>query len=363
MGFHNRISSIVVAVLFLSTSLVALLPLEDISTEAGDTGSEPLEAFVPLPATDFHDVMWAYDSSWAIAVGDEGNISIYDPGTGVWGQLPGASFGDDLKELELLPNVGYGAVGLQGPGGGNFYVATADTAGFEKVNSPPGNFTDIIIGGEGAIMLGSPGNSSFFFQGATHTRWMPTGSLNVARYGHSATMLPGGNVLLSGGEFGGTTLASSIIYNYTTTRWTTVKTMTMGTKDHAAHRLSTGHILLTGGHDSRVPGPVNNASFYDGSTDTWADTTFMNDARSSHTMTLLQNGTSMVVGGQGNGVVLATAELLVSGVWIPLNALPAERKDHTASLLPDGNVLIVGGMDDSGQALNDCYIYNTSTNT
>jgi hypothetical protein len=50
--------------------------------------------------------------------------------------------------------------------------------------------------------------------------WSPTGSLNTAREGHTANLLPGGKVLVAGGVAGFTPLASAELYDPVTGAWT-----------------------------------------------------------------------------------------------------------------------------------------------
>src|SRR5258708_38651522 len=62
-----------------------------------------------------------------------------------------------------------------------------------------------------------------------------TGSLNVARGAHTATLLSNGEVLVAGGDnssFGGGYLSSAELYNPSTDSWTLTGTMTTARQSH-----------------------------------------------------------------------------------------------------------------------------------
>src|SRR5262245_26635808 len=72
-----------------------------------------------------------------------------------------------------------------------------------------------------------------------------TGSLIGNRAGHSATLLPNGNVLVVGG-FNGTgpgRLTTVELYNPATRTWTASGTLTLGRTTHTAALLPNGKVL------------------------------------------------------------------------------------------------------------------------
>ena len=75
----------------------------------------------------------------------------------------------------------------------------------------------------------------------------------------------------------------------------------------------------------------------------------MNIPRSDPSVTLLPNGTVLVIGGfEGGTKITDTAEIYdpASNTWTLTGSLVEAREAHTATLLPDGTVLVTGGQGD-----------------
>lgn len=199
-----------------------------------------------------------------------------------------------------------------------------------------------------------------------------TTGLHMARYDHTATLLPNGNVLVAGGyaPYVGSNgaLDSSELYDATTgtpgtpgTWKVTVGGLSSGRGDHTATLLNTGKVLVAGGVDSAGK-DVASAELYDPSTGTWTKTGSLNATRSYHTATLLPGGKVLLVGGTNGGTgTIANAEIYdpATGIWVPTGSLAMPRYSHTATLLSDGTVLVAGGF--NGIVLNTAEIYNPAT--
>jgi N-acetylneuraminic acid mutarotase len=200
-------------------------------------------------------------------------------------------------------------------------------------------------------------------------RWIPTGSLNTPRFGHTATLLPNGKVLMVGGEFSG----SAELYDPATGTWSVAGSLNTVHVDHTATLLPNGKVLVAGGY-------TNRAELYDPTTKTWSITANLNTARSGHTATLLPNGKVLIAGGWDNES-LGSAELYDpnTGIWTVTGSLIDDtqsggilsyfsepgRYGHTATLLKNGKVLVAGGSNTSDliSTLASAQIYDPATGT
>src|SRR3954468_17754170 len=79
--------------------------------------------------------------------------------------------------------------------------------------------------------------------------WAFTGSLSGARYGHSATLLADGTVLVAGGtNLNDVLVGSAEIYNPATGLWHSVGNLTTARRAHSASLLPSGKVLVAGGN-------------------------------------------------------------------------------------------------------------------
>jgi hypothetical protein len=75
--------------------------------------------------------------------------------------------------------------------------------------------------------------------------WIPTGSLNTPRSGHTATLLPNGKVLAAGGR-NGSVLNSAELYDPATGAWSTTGSLNISRQGHTATLLPNGKVLVAG---------------------------------------------------------------------------------------------------------------------
>jgi N-acetylneuraminic acid mutarotase len=214
-------------------------------------------------------------------------------------------------------------------------------------------------------------------------------------YGHTATLLPDGTVLVAGG--GGRVPASCCapsphpafvlptaeLYDPASGTWTATGDMKEVRNYHTATLLRDGKVLVASGVDRNF-NPLASAELYDPASKSWTATSNLIEAHSGQTATLLPDGTVLLVGG-GNGIYwfegtsggpeIADPELYDPGSgsgaipspsarmappaarpspslsviepagpeWTATGTMVTARQGPTFTLLRDGKVLVFGG--------------------
>lgn len=191
----------------------------------------------------------------------------------------------------------------------------------------------------------------------TSGTWANTGSMNLPRAAHMATLLANGQVLVAGGNG-----STAELYDPSTRKWTNTGSMNLGFRSgHTATLLTSGQVLVAGGVDG-VDQPLNTAELYNPATGTWTVTGSMSTARGGLTATLLQNGRVLVAGGtDSSGSYLSSVELYnpATGTWTATGSMNHPRVGHTATLLANGQVLVAGG--DGIGSISTAELYTPST--
>lgn len=136
--------------------------------------------------------------------------------------------------------------------------------------------------------------------------------------------------------------------NYT---WGTSSNMNVARAGHSATVLTDGTVLVVGGFNTST-GYLASTEIYNPTAHTWTNKASMSHARALHSATLLNDGRVMVVGGSDGSNVLASIEIYNpnSNTWSTLGNLTQLRCNHQAALLNDGTVLI-----DSGRTYNNAF--------
>ncbi len=119
----------------------------------------------------------------------------------------------------------------------------------------------------------------------------------VALWGHTATLLSNGTVLVAGGNSGGET-TTSLLYNPNLNSWTTTAPLNTARFDHNAILLPDGGVLVSGGFTASG-GAVSSVEIYIPSAQAWVTAGNMPSGKGGHTTTLSSVGTVFDIGGLG----------------------------------------------------------------
>lgn len=259
----------------------------------------------------------------------------YDPATNTWTTAPVPVELEESLSLTTLPN---GKVLLLGVFGTELSDQTAGAAVYDPSSST----------------------------------WTRVASPKLLRANATATLLPDGDVLVIGGLHSEpapfpvdkvyTVLASAEEYDPATNTWTEVAAMSHARMDQTATLMPGGEVLVTGGiYESTGVNDYSNslqsAETYDPATNNWTARASMLLPRAQHTATLMTNGDVLLAGGydcgagnclgyggSGDCCGASSAEVYdpASNTW-EFTGPVLTGSEHTAILLPGGGVLVAGG--------------------
>jgi N-acetylneuraminic acid mutarotase len=244
---------------------------------------------------------------------------------------------------------------LYDPVGGWSSTASMSTARTGHTATLLSNGQVLVAGG--GISSGSGITASAELYDPVANTWSSAGSMATARFGHTATLLPNGMVLVTGGDAPSTVpngalivVATAELYDPLTNTWSPAASMANTRTNHTATLLPNGNVLVTGGFGT-VAGTTTEV--YDPIANAWSAAASMATARANHNAILLLNGTVLVAGGYLiNGGVQGSAELYdpIANMWSLAGTMAYPQIYCTATLLSNGVVLAAGGSETSTEA-------------
>jgi hypothetical protein len=175
--------------------------------------------------------------------------------------------------------------------------------------------------------------------------------MTVARAAPTATGLPDGRVLMTGGVTSELEpLASSELFDPNSSSFSSTASMSVPRVGHVAVSLADGRVLIIGGRQTRRGGILRTTEIFDPATNQFQSTGDMISPRHKHAAALLPDGRVLVLGGsdaRDRGGRYRSAEIYdpTTGKFTagPDMRWPRFKLPHAIAVLPSGAVLGAGG--------------------
>lgn len=178
-------------------------------------------------------------------------------------------------------------------------------------------------------------------------RWEDAAPMHQARSSHGAARLPGGRILVAGGNHGVEILASAEIYDPLTDRWTWAAPLPKARTQFTLAPLPDGRVLAAGGFEGSGK-LVRTTWIYDPAIDRWTAGPAMLEVRLNHSVARLPDGDLLFFGGEQLGAESAERYSWRTRSFEYAGMLGEPRLVAQGTALPDGRVVLVGGLPEGG---------------
>jgi N-acetylneuraminic acid mutarotase len=272
------------------------------------------------------------DGRVLVAGGGTASAELYDPVSGTWtatGNMVSTWFrgftATRLVDGRVLVAGAGGSSPDVDPAPPELYdpVSGTWTATGPMVTPRSTGFTATLLA-DGRVLVAGGGGKGYLASAEVYDpasgTWTATGDMAVVRGDFTASLLNDGSVLVVGGlnhNGGGVEWASAELYDPVSGSWTATGTMGEARYGHTATLLRDGRVLVAGGLNTSlggINGPLATAELYDSSSASWSPTANLVEARGGATATTLSDGTVLVAGGfDVDFTSLTTAELYDPG--------------------------------------------------
>jgi hypothetical protein len=285
---------------------------------------------------------------------DSAITEIFDPITNAWSLGPNLLFGDrGIAHAVLLPD---GRVLIAGGTKLELEVFDPITNLITQVgsfaHSRNGASFTLLKNGDVLIAGGTTGDFPFtFFNDAelfdykTESLRPAFNTMDYGRAGHTATLLPSGNVLIAGGSSGQVLTPTTILFNYSSEGFMSTNPLRQRRLDHFAFLLPNNEVLVAGGINNQTQ-VINLVETYH----TYQAFEFDSDQPHGFygaAAGQLFDGTPVITGGDNKTNEFGNNSIYIynfaQNEFVMIGQMAQARGRHTLTVLDDDSILITGG--------------------
>ena len=171
------------------------------------------------------------------------------------------------------------------------------------------------------------------------------------RAGHTATLLSNGKVLVAGGSTyappAPIALSSTELYDPLTDQWTQASPLPLAVYGHTATRVTNGDVIVMGGEPSTFSSAGSSYCFrYKPLLDQWINCAALPSLRSAHAATLMPDGRVLVTGGLVGSSTKTTEDIFdpISDTWSAAALPPRGPVRHATALYKGDSAMVIGGV-------------------